>query len=94
MPWCSYNFIKFSMCIYNFNVAFRISTNRWNFGLPVQHSEIYGLLDTLPGVVSVKTVTLDAKGKGVRRNRNGDLLLPVNGLVYLKDWECMISSAE
>ena len=66
----------------------------WNFGLPVQHSEIYGLLDTLPGVVSVKTVTLDAKGKGVRRNRNGDLLLPVNGLVYLKDWECMISSAE
>lgn len=66
----------------------------WIFGLPVRHSDIYGLLDTLPGVVSVKTITLDAKGKGVKRNRNGDLLLPVNGLVYLKDWECMISSAE
>ena len=25
---CSYNFIKFSMCSYNFNVAFRISINR------------------------------------------------------------------
>ena len=28
MSWCSYNFMKFPMCIYNFNVAFRISTNR------------------------------------------------------------------
>ena len=28
MSWCSYNFIKFPMCIYNFNVAFRISTNQ------------------------------------------------------------------
>lgn len=25
---CSYNFIKFSMCSYNFNVAVRISINR------------------------------------------------------------------
>ena len=28
MPWCIYNFMKFSMCIYNFNVAFRISINQ------------------------------------------------------------------
>ncbi len=27
MSWCIYNFVKFPMCIYNFNVAFRISTN-------------------------------------------------------------------
>lgn len=27
---CSYNFIKFSMCSYNFNVAVRISINRGN----------------------------------------------------------------
>ena len=66
----------------------------WDFGRSVRHSEIYGLLDTLPGVTAVRTVTLDAKGKGVKRNRNGDLLLPASGLAYLRDWECMISSAE
>ena len=27
---CSYNFIKFSMCSYNFNVAVRISINHGN----------------------------------------------------------------
>ena len=27
MTACSYNFIKFSMCSYNFNVAVRISIN-------------------------------------------------------------------
>ena len=45
-------------------------------------------------MTAVRTVTLDAKGKGVKRNRNGDLLLPASGLAYLRDWECMISSAE
>lgn len=28
MSWCIYNFVKFPMCIYNFNVAFRISINQ------------------------------------------------------------------
>lgn len=63
----------------------------WEFGRPVRYGDIYGLLDTLPGVSSVRTITLDAKGKGVRINQNGDLLLPISGLAYLKDWECMIS---
>lgn len=66
----------------------------WEFGRPVRHSDIYGLLDTLPGVGAVRTISLDAKGKGVKINQNGDLLLPAGGLAYLKDWECMISSAE
>lgn len=33
MSWCIYNFVKFPMCIYNFNVAFRISTNRVGVGV-------------------------------------------------------------
>lgn len=66
----------------------------WEFGRPVRYGDIYGLLDTLPGVSGVRTITLDAKGKGVRITQNGDLLLPIGGLAYLKDWECMISSAE
>ena len=32
---CNYNFIKLSMCIYNFNVAFRISINRILSEIPI-----------------------------------------------------------
>lgn len=33
---CSYNFIKFSMCSYNFNVAVKISINHCRSGTPIE----------------------------------------------------------
>lgn len=66
---------------------------RNSFGQPVLYGAVYGIIDVLEHVTGVKSVSLDAQGSGIKRNRNGDILLPANGLAYLKEWDCMISSA-
>ena len=42
---CSYNFIKFSMCSYNFNVAVRISINLVNsvavWSIPFKYAKVF-----------------------------------------------------
>lgn len=42
---CSYNFIKFSMCSYNFNVAVRISINLVNSvavrSIPFKYAKVF-----------------------------------------------------
>ncbi len=57
------------------------------FGAPVRMSAVYGILDVLDVTARIVSLTLNARGKGVRRNRSGDLLLPANGLAYLKECE-------
>ena len=64
-----------------------------DFGQPVPYGTIYGIIDVMKHVTRVRSISLDARGSGIRRNRTGDILLPVNGLAYLKEWDCMISSA-
>lgn len=54
----------------------------WEIGKPVLCSTIYGILDTLPCVWQVESLTIDARGKGSRRLVNGDVGLPPNGLAY------------
>ena len=55
MTACSYNFIKFSMCSYNFNVAVRISIN-----LGKRHPFFPCYLSILQYVIEV----LDIKNSG------------------------------
>lgn len=62
---------------------------RASFGVSVRVSAIYGILDVLDTVEEVRSLSLDAQGKDVRRSRSGDLILPPNGLAYLK--ECVLS---
>lgn len=64
-----------------------------DFGHPVSYGTIYGIMDVLDHVTRVKSLSIDAQGSGIRRSQNGDILLPPNGLAYLKEWDCMISSA-
>lgn len=59
------------------------------FGVSVRVSAIYGMFDVLDVVERVVSLTLDAQGKDIRRSRSGDLILPANGLPYLK--ECVLS---
>ncbi|MCM1538837.1 MAG: baseplate J/gp47 family protein [bacterium] len=59
------------------------------FGAAVRVSAVYGMLHVLDAVAEVVSLTLDAQGKGIRRSRNGDLILPANGLPYLR--ECVLS---
>lgn len=64
------------------------------FGKPVLYSAIYGILDTLDCVARVRSLSVDAQGKGIRRSINGDVLLPPNGLAYLKEADYTISAME
>ncbi len=65
-----------------------------DFGQRVLYGAIYGILDVAEHVTRVKSVSLDAQGNGVRRSRNGDILLPVHGLAYLKEWDCMMQCTQ
>lgn len=57
----------------------------WEIGRPVCSSVLYGRIDILPCVAQVKTLSLEAKGCGVRPLVNGDVQLPANGLPYLEE---------
>ena len=59
------------------------------FGVSVRVSAIYGMLNVLSVVSEISSLSLDAQGKDIRRSRSGDLILPPNGLAYLK--ECVLS---
>jgi hypothetical protein len=66
----------------------------WEFGRPVHYSTIYGIIDTLDCVVGVQSLVIDAQGKGITRSINGDVMLPPNGMAYLKEAEYVISAGE
>lgn len=57
----------------------------WEFGTPVLYSNIYGIIDTLKCVIRIQSLSIDAQGRGISRNKNGDIILPENGLIYLKE---------
>lgn len=58
---------------------------RGKFGAEVSVGAIYAALDVLAEVTEIRSLTLDAQGKNIRRSRSGDLILPANGLAYLKE---------
>ncbi|MGN1350966.1 MAG: baseplate J/gp47 family protein [Anaerovoracaceae bacterium] len=64
------------------------------FGNAVQYSTIYGILDTLDCVSRVGSLVLDAQGRNIRRNLSGDVLLPANGMAYLKEAEFALTVSE
>jgi hypothetical protein len=65
-----------------------------SFGQAIRHSTIYGLLDSIRCVSAVQTLVLDAQGRGLTRNASGDVLLPNNGLAYLKNLELTLLTAD
>jgi len=65
----------------------------WEIGKAVSSSAIYGIIDILPCVWQVKSLTVEARGRGYRHLVNGDVQLPPNGLPYLKDLDFRISTS-
>ncbi|MCM1284024.1 MAG: hypothetical protein NC180_09440 [Muribaculaceae bacterium] len=65
---------------------------RGSFGAAVRRSEIYGILDVKGTVAEILSLTLESTGRDIRRSKSGDLLLPANGLAYLKDCVLQISA--
>ncbi len=55
------------------------------FGAHISHSEVYGMLDAQEGVFRVDYLTMNIRGPGTGKDENGNLFLPPNGLILLKD---------
>lgn len=53
---------------------------RREFGGQVSYGGLYGCIDRLECVFGIRSLVLDAKGNGMRKNIYGDLLFPGNGL--------------
>ena len=66
----------------------------WDIGTQVHLSVLYGILDTLPCVGQVKSLSVNARGKGCWYLANGDIGLPPNGLAFLRDLEFCIYTAD
>lgn len=56
-----------------------------SFGETVVRSKVYGYLDKQDFVLGVRSLVMDVKGNYVRRNRDGDIMIPPQGVIVLKD---------
>lgn len=66
----------------------------WEIGKSVVSSTLYGILDTLPCVWQVKSLSINARGNRCRHLVNGDVGLPPNGLAYLENMDFSIYTAD
>lgn len=66
----------------------------WKIGKSVLSSTLYGILDTLPCVWQVKSLSINARGNRCRHLVNGDIGLPPNGLAYLENMDFGIYTAD
>ncbi|NLV16020.1 MAG: hypothetical protein GXY50_02250 [Syntrophomonadaceae bacterium] len=61
------------------------------FGAEVIYSELYGIIDRLDCVSYVADLSMEAKGNGISRTKEGNIVLPANGVVLLSDTQFMFS---
>lgn len=71
-----------------------IAPLRKQFGGQISYSGLYGYIDRLECVLGVRSLVLDAKGNGIRRNVYGDLLFPGNGIADEIQIHCSCSIDE
>lgn len=70
-----------------------VNEHSWEIGKPVLGSVLYGIIDILPCVWQVRSLSVEARGRGYRHLVNGDVKLPPNGLPYLKETDIRIFTA-
>jgi hypothetical protein len=59
------------------------------FGVEIFYSELYGVIDRLECVSYVSSLSMEAKGNGIARTKEGNIVLPANGVVLLSDTQFM-----
>ncbi len=64
------------------------------FAGTVSYSGLYGYIDRLDCVAGIRSLVLDAKGNGVRRDSYGDLIFPGNGIADEIEINCSCSVRE
>lgn len=64
------------------------------FGAVIVYSELYGLVDMAECVASVNDMTLDIRDGKVTRTRDGNILLPPNGVLELKQVHYVLTMSD
>lgn len=65
-----------------------------SFGAVIIYSELYGIIDMLDCVSGVNEITMDVKDSKVTRTQDGNILLPPNGVIALKNVQYLITMAD
>lgn len=60
------------------------------FGVFISRSSLYGRIDRLEGVMKIHMLSIEARGNRISRSRRGDVLLPPDGVLLLRDVDCVI----
>lgn len=60
------------------------------FGPVINYGALFASIDSLEEVMEVCMLYIDARGGGISRNRNGDVLLPPLGVLLLKNVDCIV----
>ncbi len=60
------------------------------FGPIINYGALFASIDSLEEVMEVCMLYIDARGGGISRNRNGDVLLPPLGVLLLKNVDCIV----
>ncbi len=60
------------------------------FGAVIVYSDLYGAIDRLDCVAAVNDLTFDVRDGNVKRTRDGNLILPPNGIIELKQIQCVM----
>lgn len=73
----------------------RYFANIYNeFGVTVQYSELYGLIDRMECVYCINSLNIDVRGTGVLRSKDGTIKLPPNGVLRLGEVQYLFSTGE
>lgn len=64
------------------------------FGSPIIYSDLFGRIDALTCVSSVRSLSVSVQGKNVIQTKNEDIIIPKNGLLYLKSVDYVINFAD
>lgn len=62
------------------------------FGIKLIYSKLYEKVDRFPFVIAINTLTMETRGSGAQRTREGDLLLSPNVTAYLSETDLMLSA--
>lgn len=63
----------------------------WIFGKRLVYSDLYGIIDTLECVNYIYSLSINFEGRAAKTDSAGDIIIPENGMIYLKKSEISVS---
>lgn len=64
------------------------------FGAVIVYSELYGIIDMLDCVYGVNEITMEIEDSKVTRTHEGNIVLPPNGIIVLKNVQYLLTMAD